>query len=65
MSTKNRVVWSEGLFIKPQHFQQMQRSLEHNIDSRIRGLKDNFYGLLELQINQDHLSFGKSNRYHA
>lgn len=59
MSTKNRVVWSEGLFIKPQHFQQMQRSLEHNIDSRIRGLKDNFYGLLELQINQDHLSFGK------
>lgn len=59
MSTKNRVVWSEGLFIKPQHFQQMQRSLEHNVDCRIRGLRENFFGLLELQINQDHLSFGK------
>jgi type VI secretion system protein ImpJ len=28
MSDKNRVVWSEGLFLRPQHFQQQERYLE-------------------------------------
>nr|WP_301540986.1 hypothetical protein [Proteus mirabilis] len=29
MSTKNRVIWREGLFIKPQHFQQQQRHQDY------------------------------------
>ena len=27
MSSRNRVVWREGLFVKPQHFQQEARHL--------------------------------------
>src|SRR5690625_7895257 len=38
MASRNRVVWSEGLFIKPQHFQQQQRSLEGLLETRLRGV---------------------------
>ena len=34
MTTRNPVVWSEGLFVKPQHFQQTTRYLEHYINTR-------------------------------
>lgn len=25
----DKVIWTEGLFLRPQHFQQMERYLEH------------------------------------
>ncbi len=28
MSWNNRVVWSEGMFLRPQHFQQQDRYIE-------------------------------------
>ena len=28
MSDANRVLWSEGLFLRPQHFQQQDRASE-------------------------------------
>ena len=31
MSLFNKVVWSEGMFLRPQHFQQQNRYLEHLI----------------------------------
>ena len=34
MTISNKVVWSEGLFLRPQHFQQQDRYFEHYIDSR-------------------------------
>ena len=40
MSVHNRVVWSDGLFIKPQHFQQQQRYLEHQINERAHAVSD-------------------------
>jgi type VI secretion system protein ImpJ len=27
MTENNRIVWSEGLFLRPQHFQQQERFL--------------------------------------
>lgn len=59
MSRNSRVIWSEGLFIKPHHFQQMQRNLEYLLESRARSLMTHGYGVLELRINEDHLKFGK------
>ena len=44
MAVTNRVVWSDGLFIKPQHFQQQQRYLEHQINERALAVSDYLYG---------------------
>lgn len=59
MSMKNRVIWREGLFIKPQHFQQQQRNTEHQLHQRIRATGSYFYGLTSLTINQEYLNFGR------
>ena len=49
MSWKNKVIWSEGLFLRPQHFQQQERYFEQgdiwrvfcsaDLDRALRGLK--------------------------
>lgn len=59
MLTRNRIVWSEGLFIKPQHFQQQQRHIDYLLQSRFAALGEHFFGVTELKINDDHLSFGR------
>jgi type VI secretion system protein ImpJ len=59
MSWKNKVLWSEGLFLKPQHFQQHDRYLEHLIEHRIGNLRAYGWGVSELTIDTDLLSMGK------
>ncbi|HCQ48300.1 MAG TPA: type VI secretion system baseplate subunit TssK [Achromobacter sp.] len=59
MTTRNPVIWNEGLFVKPQHFQQQARALEHHANQRIGGGSEHLYGLSELELNQEYLSFGK------
>ncbi len=59
MSVRNRVVWNEGLFIKPQHFQQQQRNLEYQIDERVSAVSHYLYGITELTLNNEYLSFGR------
>lgn len=59
MFARNRVIWNEGLFIKPQHFQQQQRYLEYHIDERIRSVSHYLYGVSELSLNPEYLSFGR------
>ncbi|MFM4732347.1 type VI secretion system baseplate subunit TssK [Aeromonas salmonicida] len=59
MSSRNRVIWREGLFIKPQHFQQQQRHSEYALHARLSALSDYFYGLQSLVINEDYLGFGR------
>ncbi|CAD5198887.1 Uncharacterized protein ImpJ/VasE [Pseudomonas sp. FEN] len=44
MSWNNRVVWSEGMFIGTQHFQQHDRYLENLIDARSRPLAVGAWG---------------------
>ncbi|WP_334033830.1 type VI secretion system baseplate subunit TssK [Burkholderia cepacia] len=57
MTTRNPVAWNEGLFVKPQHFQQTSRYLEHYVNVRL-GRKYG-YGFAELVLNQDFLAIGK------
>lgn len=57
MTTRNPVIWSEGQFVKPQHFQQTDRYLEHYVNVRL-GSKC-WYGFADLELNQEFLSFGK------
>src|SRR3989344_6022507 len=58
MSWNNRVVWSEGMFIGTQHFQQHDRYLENLIDARSRPLSAGAWGFSELLIDQGLLAHG-------
>src|SRR5438045_2770399 len=59
MSEFNKVVWSEGLFLKPHHFQQQERYLERYVETRCEALRSHAWGFVELQIDRDLLSIGK------
>ena len=59
MSDKNRVVWSEGLFLRPQHFQQQERFFEHYIEGRAGTLHPHPWGFVEIEIERDLLAIGK------
>jgi type VI secretion system protein ImpJ len=59
MSDKNRVVWSEGLFLRPQHFQQQERYLEAYLQGRTAALRADSWGFTELEIERDLLAIGK------
>ena len=59
MSWNNKIVWSEGLFIRPQHFQQSDRYFEKQLRSRVRGLRPYSWGVTELKLNLDMLALGK------
>ena len=34
MSARSRVIWSDGLFLQPQHFQQQERYFERYIEAK-------------------------------
>lgn len=59
MSLQNKVIWSEGLFLKPQHFQQQDRYLESLITQRPSILEPYNWGITELNIDTTLLSQGK------
>ncbi|MGH8219312.1 MAG: type VI secretion system baseplate subunit TssK [Steroidobacteraceae bacterium] len=59
MSDNNRIVWSEGLFLRPQHFQQQERYLEAFVQGRAAALRQHSWGLIELEIERDLLAIGK------
>lgn len=59
MSWDNKVVWSEGLFLQPQHFQQYDRYVERLVRGGVGGLRPFAWGIRELTINHDLLTLGK------
>jgi type VI secretion system protein ImpJ len=59
MSDNNRIVWSEGLFLRPQHFQQQERYLEAYVEGRAAALRQHSWGMTELEIERDLLAIGK------
>ena len=59
MSANNKVIWSEGMFLRPQHFQQQDRYLEQLVEARTRSLGPYTWGVLELAIDSEPLAMGK------
>ncbi|MFG1462664.1 type VI secretion system baseplate subunit TssK [Xanthobacter sp. DSM 24535] len=59
MNTNGKVVWSEGMFLRAQHFQQQDRYLERLVRQRVEGLCPFPFGLRALAINRDLLALGK------
>lgn len=59
MSWDNRVVWSEGMFVLPQHFQQADRYVERLVRARVAALRSFPWGLTGLEINRNLLATGQ------
>ena len=59
MSEFNKVVWSEGLFLRPQHFQQQDRFFERYVETRCAQLRSHTWGFTELELEPDLLAIGK------
>ncbi|MBN9454863.1 MAG: type VI secretion system baseplate subunit TssK [Bosea sp.] len=53
MSWYSKVVWSEGLFLRPHHFQQNDRYLENLLESRVRTISPYPWGFSVLEIDRD------------
>lgn len=54
-----KVIWTEGLFLRPQHFQQLERHLEALVDARLASLFGVQEGFLELELDRSILKRGK------
>lgn len=59
MSAYSKVVWSEGLFLQPQHFQQQDRYFERYVETRCGDLTPYGWGLAELEFERELLGIGK------
>lgn len=59
MSWYNKVAWSEGLFLRPQLFQQQERYLEHLAHKRAAALSPFYWGFGRYAIDAESLSLGK------
>lgn len=59
MAGKRRVAWREGMFLRPQHFQQQDRYVDALVNTRISGTRPYCWGLFELVIDEDLATLGK------
>jgi type VI secretion system protein ImpJ len=59
MSSDNKVVWSEGMFLRPQHFQQFDRYVERLVRGRVDGVRAHSWGVTEVKLNRELLAIGK------
>ena len=59
MSWTNRVVWREGMFLRPQHFQQQDRYLHRLLESRVDSLRPCSWGVKTLELDHALLKHGK------
>ncbi len=59
MSWYSKVVWSEGMFLRPQHFQQQDRYLEAFVRQSRGPLRPYDWGLVELALDREALALGK------
>ncbi len=59
MSLDNKVVWSEGMFLNPHHFQQQERYFERYIDGKYSAHGSYGWGIHHLEVDQQLLKLGK------
>ncbi|MBL8730927.1 MAG: type VI secretion system baseplate subunit TssK [Planctomycetes bacterium] len=59
MSLSDRVLWEEGMFLGPQHFQQAERHLLQQLHGRLHALAPRGFGLTRLVIDDEALAGGE------
>lgn len=59
MSWNNKVVWTEGMLLQPQHLQQHDRFLQTQLEARVCNLRAYGWGFSRLEIDPQQLAMGK------
>jgi type VI secretion system protein ImpJ len=59
MPWDNKVVWSEGLFLQPQHFQQHDRYWERYVEGRTKPLLGHAWGFVGMEFDRAATALGK------
>ncbi len=59
MSLHSRVVWSQGMFLLPHHFQQEARHVDYVVDMRARAAGPHGWGFFELALDEGLLAVGR------
>ncbi|MEL6997504.1 MAG: type VI secretion system baseplate subunit TssK [Paracoccaceae bacterium] len=59
MSWNSKVGWTEGLFLRPQHFQQQDRYHENTLNARVGLVTPYPWGVTSLEIDHDLAQQGK------
>jgi type VI secretion system protein ImpJ len=59
MAREQKVIWSEGMFLQPQHFQQHDRYLENLVESRVGPTSPHGWGFVSLSLDESSLKLGK------
>src|SRR3990167_1250710 len=55
----HKVVWQEGMLLRPQHFQQNDRYHDYQLKTRTQKLDSYSWGFFELEIDRQFLNMGK------
>lgn len=59
MFSNDSVVWSEGMFLQPQHFQQQQRYLQGQLVQGLQAVQANVWGFTALKLDPAQLLLGR------
>ncbi|MBN7821662.1 type VI secretion system baseplate subunit TssK [Bowmanella yangjiangensis] len=59
MTSNNRISWSEGMFLRPQHFQQQDRFLLEQLHNIAQGMHAYYWGFTALTLDRELLKVGK------
>lgn len=59
MMLTRKVIWTEGMFLRPHHFQQQDRHWREQLALRTRALQPFYWGLTALDIDHEALAAGK------
>lgn len=59
MAGESRVAWREGLFLRPQHFQQQDRHIDALVRARSAHLRPYPWGVAELKLNDSLSAMGQ------
>lgn len=59
MTWRDRVIWTEGMFLQPQHFQQHDRHWEHQWRQRLQQAVAYAWGFAALSLDDASLPLGK------
>ncbi|WP_417660869.1 type VI secretion system baseplate subunit TssK [Pseudomonas sp.] len=57
--SQHKVVWQEGMLLRPQHFQQNDRYYDYQLKTRTQKLDSYAWGFFELEIDRQFLNMGK------
>ncbi|HEY0064736.1 MAG TPA: type VI secretion system baseplate subunit TssK [Telluria sp.] len=52
----SKILWGEGLFLRPQHFQQQERYQDHQLHEAIKAVHPYAWGVNSLQVDRDALA---------